>query len=87
MTVKVVCEAIHCRAVRADDVAVRAHVEEDMRVIVRRVRTDTHKLLRADFDHRHTGIVMEVGDHMIGHEFKPWKVAQLRRQPGTYIDP
>src|SRR5882757_3310815 len=64
---KVGCEAIERGAVRADDLAVVAEVEEHVRVVERRVGAHAHELLRADLDHRDAGIVMEVRHDVVGH--------------------
>jgi len=56
------------RAIGADDLVVGAHVEEDVRMVERRLGADAHEFLGADFDHRHAGIVMEMGDDMFRHE-------------------
>jgi hypothetical protein len=38
-----------------------------MRVIERRIGADTHELLRADLDDRNAGVIVKMGDDMIGH--------------------
>src|SRR5262249_31148231 len=48
------------RAVRADDLAVVAHVEEHVRMIERRQCADAHELLGADLDHPH--VFLDMGD-------------------------
>src|SRR6266404_1383140 len=58
---------IQRRAIRADDLVVVAEIEEDMRVIERRIGAHAHEFLRADLDHRDAGIIVEVRDDMIGH--------------------
>ena len=55
------------RAVGADDLIVVTKVEEDMRVIERRVGAHTHELLRADLDDGDAGIVVKVRNDVIGH--------------------
>src|SRR6478609_2427549 len=51
-------EAVQRRAVGADDLVVIAEVEEDVRMIERRVGAHAHELLRADLDDGDTGIVV-----------------------------
>src|SRR5260370_18939351 len=64
---------IERRAIRADDFFVAAHVEEHMRMVERRLGADAHEFARANLDHRDAGIVVEMGDDMIGHRFvKLW---------------
>ena len=60
-------EAVERRAIGADDLVVVAHVEEHVRMIVRRRRADAHEFLGADLDHRHARIVVEMGDDVIRH--------------------
>src|SRR5690348_16046847 len=43
-------ELVERRAIGADDLAVVAHVEEDVRMIERRRRAHAHELLGADLD-------------------------------------
>ena len=38
-----------------------------MRMVEGRRRPDAHELLDADGDHRHAGIVLEMGDDVVGH--------------------
>src|SRR5665647_3430117 len=59
--------SVQRRAIRADDLVVVAEIEEDMRMIERRIGADAHELLRADLDHRDAGIVVEVRNDMVGH--------------------
>src|SRR5216684_8267950 len=58
---------IQGRAIRADDLVVVAKIEENMRMIERRIGAHTHELLRADLDDGNPGIVVEVRNDMIGH--------------------
>src|SRR6266567_1572400 len=60
-------KSIERRAIGADDLVVVAEIEEDMRMVERRVGAHAHELLRADLDHRDAGIVVEVRDDMVGH--------------------
>jgi hypothetical protein len=59
------------RAVRTDDFVVVTEVQEDMRVIERRIGAHAHELVRADFDHRNACIVVEVRNNMVGHLYSP----------------
>src|SRR5690348_15447361 len=59
--------AVEGRAVGADDLAVVAHVEEDMRVVERRPRAHAHELVRPDLDHRHARVVVEMGNDRFRH--------------------
>src|SRR5258707_5895635 len=63
---------IERRAIRADDLVVVAEIEEDMRMVERRVGAHAHELLRADLDYRDAGVVVEVRDDMVGHLISPW---------------
>src|SRR5215208_8269107 len=65
-------ESIQRRAVGADDLVVVAEVEEHVRMVERRVGADAHELLRADLNDRNAGVVMEMRNHMIGHNNSPW---------------
>ena len=60
-------KAVQRRAIGADDLVVIAKIQEDVRVIERRVGADAHEFLRADLDDGNTGIVVKVWDDMIGH--------------------
>jgi hypothetical protein len=60
---------IQRRAVRADDLPIVAHIEEDMRMIVRGLGANAHELAGADLDDSDTRIVVEVRDDMFGHDF------------------
>src|SRR3954471_1743474 len=59
--------AVQRGAIGTDYLVVVAEVEEDVRVIERRVGTDAHELLRADLDDRDAGIVVKVRNDVIGH--------------------
>src|SRR4029078_1013011 len=59
--------AIERRAIRADDFLVLAHVEKNMRMIVRWRCPDTHELTGADVDYRNPRIVVKVGADMLRH--------------------
>src|SRR6185437_318547 len=61
--------AVEGRAIGADDLAVVAEIEEDVRVIERRVGADAHELPRADLDDRDADIIVEVRNRMVGHQF------------------
>jgi len=61
---------IERRAVRANDFAIVAHVEEYVRVIERRPRPDAHELGRPDLDDRNAGVVLKVGN-MLRHDLHP----------------
>ena len=45
-----------------------AHVEKDVRMVERRQRADALELARADLDHRHARIVVEMGNDVVGHD-------------------
>src|SRR5450631_3908563 len=60
-------KTIQRRAIGADDLVVVAKVEEDMRVVERRIGAHTHEFLRADLNDRNAGIVVKVWNDMIGH--------------------
>src|SRR3954468_4983946 len=57
------------RAIRADDLLVVAHVEKDVGMIMGRLCADAHELARTDGDHRDAGVIMEVRDDVVGHDF------------------
>src|ERR1700704_6222683 len=57
--------AVQGRAIGADDLVVVAEVEENMRMIERRISADAHELLRANLNHGHASIVMKVRNNMI----------------------
>ena len=59
--------AIERRAVWTYHFGVIAHIEENMRMIERRGGADTHKLPGTDFDHRHAGIIVKVGNDVVRH--------------------
>src|SRR4051812_12347929 len=56
------------RAIGTDDLAIVTHVEEDMRVVERRLGADAHEFARADLDHGNAGLVMEMRNDVVGHE-------------------
>ena len=55
------------RAIWANHFGFIAHVKEDMRMIERRSGADAHKFSGTDFDHRHAGIIVKMGNNMIHH--------------------
>ena len=59
--------AIKRRAIWADDFVLVAHIEKDVRMIERRLGTNAHEFVRADLDHRNTGIVVEMWNDVIRH--------------------
>ena len=61
-------EPVQGRAIGADDFVVGAHVEEDVRMVERRLGADAHEFLGADLDHRHARIVVKMGDDVFRHE-------------------
>src|SRR5690349_16769857 len=63
--------AIERRAVGADLLCVRAHVEEYMRMIEGRVGAHAHEFFHADLDHGISSIVLEVGNGSAGHGIFP----------------
>ena len=63
------CETVERRAIRADDFAVVAKVEKDVRVIERWIGSDAHEFPRADLDNGDAGIVVKMGDYVIRHSF------------------
>src|ERR1017187_1642865 len=77
--------AIQGRAIRADDLAVVAEIEKNMRMIERRIGAHAHELLRADLNDRNAGIVVKVGNDMIGHYIHlgwQWRRTQSTRRGG-----
>src|SRR3954454_1021941 len=60
-------KTVQRRAIGTDDLVVIAKVEEDVRMVERRVGAHAHELLRADLDYRDAGVVVEVRDDMVGH--------------------
>src|SRR5262252_2367083 len=64
------------RAIGADDLIIFAHVEKDVRVIKRRLRPGAHELARADLDLDEAGLVMEMRNNMLGHD---WSLISERR--------
>src|ERR1700728_2675200 len=63
--------AIQGGTIGADDLVVVAQIEENMRVIERRVGAHAHEFLRAGFDHRNGGIVVAVRSDVVGHGISP----------------
>src|SRR5262245_56704448 len=61
-------KAIQRGAIRTDDLVVVAEIEKHMRMVERRVGAHAHEFLRADLDHRNSGVGMEMRDDMIGHQ-------------------
>src|SRR5690606_27158974 len=59
--------AIKRRAIRANHFGFITHVEKHMRMIERRVCTDAHEFLHADFDGSMAGVVLKVRNDVIGH--------------------
>src|SRR5690606_8835086 len=59
--------AVEGRAIRADDLRLIAHVEEDVRMVEGRAGADAHELPHADRDRLDTPVVAEVRHHLIGH--------------------
>ena len=59
--------AVQRRAIRTDDLVVVAEVEKNMRMIEGRIGTHAHEFLRTDLDDGHAGIIVKVGNDMIGH--------------------
>lgn len=60
--------AIKGRAIGAHLLAFIAHVQINMRMIVRRVSTHAHEFSDADLDHVVPGAVLEVRRAITGHE-------------------
>src|ERR1700761_2661556 len=58
---------IERRTIGADDLVVVAEIEKDVRVVEGWVGAHAHEFLRADLDDGDAGIVVKVGDDMIGH--------------------
>src|SRR5665213_2826742 len=72
------------RAIRADDLPVGAHVEEDVGVVVRRLGAAAHEFARADLDHRDAGVVVEMRDDVVGHRITSelvWRRTIAARPP------
>src|SRR6185437_7434815 len=61
--------AIEGRAIGTDDLVVVAEIEEDMRMIERRIGADAHEFVRTDLDDRDADIIVEVRNRMVGHQF------------------
>src|SRR5207247_8881814 len=59
--------AIKRRVIGADDLVVVAQIEENMGVIERRIGAHAHEFLRADLDDGDAGIVVKMGNDMVGH--------------------
>jgi hypothetical protein len=55
------------RAIGADDLGVRAHVEKHMRMVERRTGADAHEFTRADLDHLNARIIVEMGNDGFRH--------------------
>jgi hypothetical protein len=68
MRIEVRIVAIKCRAIRTDNFRSFAHVEEHVGVVERRLFADAHELGGADFDDRHAGCVMKVGNNPLRHD-------------------
>jgi hypothetical protein len=77
------------RAIGADTLGCVAHIDEDVGMVERRIFPNAHEFLGADFDYRHAGRVVEVGDDI----FRPgglsvkdcalWLNTPWRRARGT----
>jgi hypothetical protein len=61
-------KTIKCGTIRADDLVVVAEIEKHMRMIEWRIGAHAHEFLRADFDYRDSGVVVEMRDDMVGHQ-------------------
>ena len=59
--------AVQGRAIGADDLVVVAQIEENMGVIEWRIGAHAHEFLRADLDDGDAGIVVKMGNDMVGH--------------------
>ena len=59
--------SIERRTIGADDLVVVAQIEENMGVIERRIGAHAHEFLRADLDDGDAGIVVKMGNDMVGH--------------------
>src|SRR4051812_44579708 len=64
-------KAVQRRAIGADDLFVVAEIQEDMRMVERRIGAHAHELLRADLDHGYAGIIMKVRNEIVGHGNSP----------------
>src|SRR5687768_6192469 len=58
---------IERRAIRADDLGFIAHVEVHVRMVERRLRANALELARADLDHGHAGVVVEMRNDVLNH--------------------
>src|ERR1041384_7084340 len=59
---------IECRAIRANEFALIAHVAEHVRMVEWRRRANAHELLCADFDDRRAGVVLKMRNDVLGHD-------------------
>src|SRR5436190_8616258 len=62
-------KAVQRGAVGADDLVVVAEVEKHVRMVERRIGAHAHEFLRTDLDYRDSGVVMEMRNDMVGHQF------------------
>lgn len=74
---------IERRAIGTDDLAVIAHVAENMRMIHRRPGAHAHEFLGTDLDNRNAGIIVEVRNNVIGHD-ETFKSCPLRGGDGPH---
>jgi hypothetical protein len=63
--------ALQRREIGADDLVVVAEIEENMRVIERRIGAHAHELLGTDLDERNADIIVKVRNDVIGHNIHP----------------
>ncbi len=59
--------AVERRAIGTDLLVVVAHVEEDVRMVVRNGRADAHEFLYADLDCAVAAVVLEMGNAVPSH--------------------
>ena len=67
------------RAIGADALVRRAHVDVNMRMIEGRQRADAHEFLRADAHRRDAGLIVEMGRGMFGHRSLPFRFIEAPR--------
>ena len=64
-------EAEPCRAIGTEDSVRLAHIDVDVRVVLRWGHADALELLHPDADFRDTAVVPELGIAAAGHRLKP----------------
>ena len=57
--------------ITADRFRIAAHIDEDMRMIERRGRANTHEFPRMNANPGQSGVILEIGNGMSGHRYTP----------------